>query len=104
MKYDVIRTDTADRQLRDLLLYIAEDSGNADIALTYLDKIEHAIGLLVEQPYYGVKAKHVSLRRMGFRMIIVENYLIFYKVRERDYTVIVYSIVDSRRDYTNIVI
>lgn len=104
MKYDIIRTDTADRQLRDLLFYIAEDSGDADIALAYLDKIQHSIELLAEQPYYGVKAKHTSLRRMGFRMIIIENHLIFYKIRERDYTVIVYAIVDARRDYANLIL
>lgn len=81
--------------------YIADDSGDVDIALAYLDKLEHAIGLLAEQPYYGVIAKHPSLRRMGFRMIIVENHLVFYKIRERDFTVIVYAVVDARQDYTN---
>ena len=94
MKYEIIRTDTADTQLRDVLFYIADDSGD-------LDKLEHAIGLLAEQPYYGVIAKHPSLRRMGFRMIIVENHLVFYKIRERDFTVIVYAVVDARQDYTN---
>lgn len=77
---------------------------DADIALAYLGKIEHAIELLAEQPYHGVKAKHTALRRMGFRMVIIENHLIFYKVRERDYMVIIYAIVDARRDYANIVI
>uniref|UniRef100_UPI001F2A7245 type II toxin-antitoxin system RelE/ParE family toxin n=1 Tax=Enterocloster aldenensis TaxID=358742 RepID=UPI001F2A7245 len=66
--------------------------------------MEHAIELLAEQPYHGVKAKHTALRRMGFRMVIIENHLIFYKVRERDYMVIIYAIVDARRDYANIVI
>lgn len=41
MKYDIIRTDTADKQLRDLLIYIAEDSGDADIpkSLTISDHL-----------------------------------------------------------------
>ena len=86
MRYEIIRTDTADAQLRDLLFYIADDSGDVDIALAYLNKLEHAIGLLADQPYYGV---------------IVENHLIFYKVRERDFTVIVYAVVDARQDYAN---
>lgn len=72
-----------------------------DIALAYLDKLEHAIGLLSVQPYDVVITKHPSLRRMGFRMIIVEDHLVFYKIRERDFTVIVYAVVDARRDYTN---
>ena len=51
MRYEIIRTDTADAQLRDLLFYIADDSGDVDIALAYLNKLEHAIGLLADQPY-----------------------------------------------------
>lgn len=35
MKYEIIRTDTADTQLRDVLFYIADDSGDVDIALAY---------------------------------------------------------------------
>ena len=46
MKYEIIRTDTADTQLRDVLFYIADDSGDVDIALAYLDKLEHAIWLI----------------------------------------------------------
>lgn len=38
MKYKIIRTDKADEQLRDIIFYIAEDSGDIDIALRYLDK------------------------------------------------------------------
>lgn len=101
MKYEIIRTDTADTQFRDVLFYIADDAGDVDIALAYLDKLEHAIGLLAVQPYDVVITIHPSLRRMGFRVIIVEDHLGFYKIRERDFTVIVYDVVDARRDYTN---
>lgn len=104
MKYEVIRTDKADVQIRDLIYYIAEDSGDVDIALRYLDKLEHGIELLRDQPYCGVQARHPSLKRMGFRVLIVEKHLIFYKVRERDFTVIVYAVVDAKRDYIDSII
>lgn len=32
MKYEIIRTDKADEQLREIIFYIADDSGSADIA------------------------------------------------------------------------
>lgn len=104
MKYQVIRTDKADVQIRELIYYIAEDSGDVDIALNYLDKLEYGIGLLEEQPYCGVQARHPSLKRMGFRVLIVAKHLVFYKVREHDFTVVVYAVIDSRRDYTDLVI
>lgn len=104
MNFDIIRTDKADTQLRDLIYYIADDSGSEDVALSYLDKVEHAIMLLAEQPYYGALSRHPSLRRQKYRVLIVENHLIFYKVRKRNQTVIAYAIVDSRQDYVNLVI
>ena len=48
MKYRVIRTDKAQEQLREIIFYIAEDSGSVDIALDYLDKIEKAVMNLEE--------------------------------------------------------
>ena len=39
MKYNVVRTDTADAGLRKIVLYIAQNFGN-DVALKKLDEIE----------------------------------------------------------------
>lgn len=103
MSYSILRTDKADAQIRELIYYIADDSGDIEIALSYLDKLEKAINLLEEQPYYGTTARQPSLRRQGLRVLIVEKYLVFYKVRARDETVIVYAVVDSRRNYTDLV-
>ena len=41
MSYQILRTDKADEQLRDIIFYIADDSGSVDIALNYLEKIEN---------------------------------------------------------------
>ena len=103
MKYIILRTEKADGQLRDLICYIAEDSGSIDTALSYLDKIEHAIMILAEQPYYGVQARQPTLKRMKYRVLVVERHLVFYKVKERDDTVIIYAVLDARRDYENLI-
>ncbi|MFR8313034.1 MAG: hypothetical protein ACLVBP_12260 [Ruminococcus sp.] len=41
MKYNVVRTDTADAGLRKIVLYIAQNFGN-DVALKKLDEIGRA--------------------------------------------------------------
>lgn len=81
-----------------------QDSASVDIALACLDKIEHAINLLKDQPYYGIQARHPLLRKMQFRVVVTDHYLVFYKVRERDATVIIYAVVDSRQDYVDLVL
>lgn len=103
MKYKILRTEKADSQIRELIYYIAEDSGSIETALAYLDKLEHAIDLLEEQPYYGAEPRYPLLRRMKYRVLIVERHLIFYKVWESNRTVMVHAIVDSRRDYLDLI-
>ncbi|MFA9378831.1 MAG: type II toxin-antitoxin system RelE/ParE family toxin [Lachnotalea sp.] len=102
MKYKILRTDKVEEQLREIIFYIADDSGNVDIALGYLDKIETVINRLQEFPESGSIPRYTILKKQGYRVIIVEKHLVFYKINEVDQTVIIYSIVDSRREYRNL--
>lgn len=103
MKYSVIRTDKADEQLRDIIFYIADDSGSVDIALNYLDKMEKAINSLEDFPMSGSLPRYSILKKQGFRVLIVEKHLVFYKVYEDKKEVVIYAIVDGRREYRNLV-
>ena len=58
MSYPVLRTDKAEEQIRDILFYIAEDSGSVEIALNYLDKLEKAVTKLALFPYTCVKPRY----------------------------------------------
>lgn len=103
MKYAIIRTDKADEQLRDIIFYIAEDSGSVETALGYLDKLEKAIMDLGEFPYMGSTPRYSILRKQGYLVLIVEKHLVFYKIDEEKKEVIIYSIVDGRREYKNLI-
>ena len=101
--YKIMRTDKAEDQLRDIIYYIADDSGSIDVALKYLDKIEESINRLKEFPNSGSIPRYSILKKQGYRVIIVEKHLIFYKVNEGNKTVIIYAIVDGRREYKNLI-
>lgn len=103
MKYNIIRTEKADEQLREIIFYIAEDSGSIDIALNYLDKIEKAINSLEDFPMSGSIPRYSILRKQGYRVLIVERHLVFYKVNEETKEVIIYAVVDGRREYRNLI-
>ena len=101
--YKIMRTDKAEDQLRDIIHYIADDSGSIDTALRYLDKIEETINRLRDFPNSGSIPRYSILKKQGYRVVIVEKHLIFYKVSEENKTVIVYAIVDGRREYKNLI-
>ena len=80
MKYQVKRTEKADNQLRDIVFYIADDSGSVDIALDYLDKIENAILKLPDFPYSGSEPKYAILRKQGYRGLSWKDILCFIRL------------------------
>lgn len=101
--YKILRTDKADDQLRDIIYYIASDSGNIDVALKYLDKLEEAINRLQDFPNSGSIPRYSILKKQGYRVVIVGSHLVFYKVNEENKLVVVYAIVDGRMEYKNLI-
>ncbi len=102
MKYRVIRTDTADAGIRRIILYIAQNFGNT-VALEKLDEIEDRILKLGDDPYIGTDPHYLVLKRQGYKVLILEKDLVFYKIDGENKNVIVYAVVDQRQDYLNII-
>ena len=102
MKYRVIRTDIADAGIRRIILYIAQNFGNT-VALEKLDEIEDRILKLGDDPYIGTDPHYLVLKRQGYKVLILEKDLVFYKIDEENKNVIVYAVVDQRQDYLNII-
>lgn len=102
MKYNVIRTDIADEGIRKIILYIAQNFGS-DIALEKLEKIEKRILELGNDPYMGMSPRYIVLKRQGYKVLILDKNLVFYKIDEEKKNVIVYAVVDQRQDYLNII-
>ena len=103
MKYQILRTDKAEEQLREIIFYIADVSGSIDLAPEYLDKFEAVINRLQEFPESGSILGYSILKKQGYRVVIIERHLVFYKIYEEDKTVVIYAIVDGRREYRNLI-
>lgn len=73
------------------------------MALKKLDYIEEQINLLEDNPYLGTTPTYQVLRRQGYRVLILEKNLVFYKIDEEKKEVIIYAVVDQRQDYLNII-
>ena len=102
MSYRILRTDKASDQLYDVIQYIADNAG-ANIALQYLDKLDAAVMNLADFPYSGTVPRYSILKKQGYRVLIVERHLIFYKVDEEKQTVMIHAVVDGRQEYRNLV-
>lgn len=98
MSYQVLRTDTADEQIRDIAHHLLQASGTA-AALKFVDELEGATANLSEFPRIGAVPKWGTLARRGFRSLVVSPYIVLYSVDDARQLVIVEAVVYGRREY-----
>jgi len=96
MKFAVLLTADAERELEELYDYIAEhDSRSA--AEHVLDRLLEVTGSLAVEPHRGTIPK--ELRELGlqeFRQVLFKPYRAIYRVMER--RVVVMVVADGRRE------
>ena len=64
MKYRIIRTAKADEQIRDIVLYRAELTGN-DAALVLLDKLEAGFNRAVSRKRFSSQVFRITGKRVS---------------------------------------
>ena len=73
------------------------------MALEKLDDLEKSILALGDNPDMGIEPKYPVLKRQGYKVLVLEKNLVFYKIDGRNKEVVIYAVVDQRRDYLNII-
>jgi toxin ParE1/3/4 len=94
-KYTVRLLRIAEDDFNEIVTYIAaENRAAAEMTAT---KIEKNLTRLSLYPYLGKIPKDEELRRLGYRFLVVENYLIFYTIEEQ--AILIHRIIHGARDY-----
>ena len=63
----------------DVFTYIMKDSPTA--AASLLEEIDRSVSHLSRNPELGVVPKDERLRKLGYRIMIIRKYLVFYVVK-----------------------
>lgn len=85
----------AEEDFTEIVSYVAADNPNAANVLA--TKIEKNLELLSDNPKLGRIPRDEDIRNLGYRYLIVQNYIIFYSTEER--TIIIHRILHSARNY-----
>lgn len=93
-KYTVRLLSIAEQDLADLLSYVAAE--NARAATELLDHVEASLKALQSHPFAGRVPHNPKLTALGYRVLVIDNYLVFYKVKST--AVLVYRILHGARD------
>ena len=93
--YEVRIYPAAKQDLLDIIDYL--NTLSPDAALRYYDLRTGQIASLAQLPERCPRPKDLALAAKGYRVLIVENYLVFYVVSGR--TVQIRRILYGRREY-----
>ena len=88
----------AEEDFTEIISFIAADNVNA--ASNLADKIEKNLELLSDNPLLGKPPSDSDLKLLGYRYLIIENYLIFYTIEQR--TIFIHRILHGARNYKSL--
>ncbi|MDR4468421.1 MAG: type II toxin-antitoxin system RelE/ParE family toxin [Nitrospira sp.] len=93
-KFTLRLLSLAEQDFTDIIEYVASE--NLTAAHRIADRIEQDLQRLQQYPFLGKVPADPKLAKLGYRVLLVEEYLIFYKARGK--TVLVYRIIHGARD------
>mgnify|MGYP000860843553 CR=1 FL=1 len=96
-KFRIEYLPAAEKDLINIFEYILSD--NPSTATNFLDQVNESILKLEDFPYMGVIPKDSRLKYLGYRILIVENYLVFYVVYEVEELVEIRRVLHGKRQY-----
>lgn len=97
-KYEIRLLRVAEDDLTEIILYIAADRPAAAVKIA--SQIEQKLLLLADNPHLGSVPSDDSLALLGYRYLVVDNYLIFYLID--DQIIYVHRVMHGARDYTQL--
>ena len=97
-KYQIRFLKIAEEDFAEIVSYIGVDNPKAANAIA--NKIEKNLELLSENPLLGRIPRDEEIRKLRYRYLIVQNYIIFYTIETK--TIYIHRILHSARDYKSI--
>jgi toxin ParE1/3/4 len=94
-RYDILYLSIAERDLTDIFAYIYKD--NPSVAASFLNTIDDTISKLAEFPELCKVPNDNRLKNLGYRMLIIEDYIVFYVSKEK--IVEIRRILHGKRKY-----
>ncbi|MEO8233396.1 MAG: type II toxin-antitoxin system RelE/ParE family toxin [Ignavibacteriota bacterium] len=96
--YQIRFLKIAEEDFSEIINFIAAD--NVKAANDIADKIEEDLLLLSENPLLGRIPRDEEIKNLGYRYLIVQNYIIFYKIEVN--SILVHRILHQARNYKSI--
>ncbi len=101
-KYKIAVSEPAENDLRYIVRYIYAQFSSPTTALKMMDAIEEAIVGLWDMPKKHPLVSDDRLNALGYRKLLVKNYIVFFSIDDKSNTIDVERILYARRDWIHI--
>lgn len=102
MNCQIVFTDTAKSDLRDIAIYLADLSKDKNLAIRFVKELQGTTKILEQFPESGAIPKDRVLKSNGYRFLAHKDYLLFYLYKKEENRVYVMAIFNGRRDYLRV--
>ena len=99
-QYNLIILPEAQKDIRDIVIYIARELAAPQAALNLQVEFEKAINTLAERPKRIKTVNEQPWKDVGIRKIRVKNYYIYFLVDDDEVAVKVNAVIYTGRDQT----
>ena len=102
MSCQIIFTDTAKSDLREIAVYIAERAKDRNVAIRFIKELQNETKILEAFPESGAVPKDRILKSNGYRFLSHKDCLVFYLHEKTENKVYIMAIFNGKRDYMRV--
>ncbi len=102
-KYKVYVSEPAEKDLKDMVKHTALQLSAPVSAIRMMELLEEAMSGLSESPRRCPLIAEECLSRLGYRKLMVRNYIIFFSVSEKEKVVDIERVLYARCDWLRII-
>ena len=102
MSFKVKFTDTAKEDLRNIAVYIAEQTKDKKTAINFVNELREKTKILETFPKSGAVPDDRVMKNSDYRFLVHKDYLIFYHYVPQDTTSYVLAVFNAKRDYSRV--
>lgn len=102
MNCQIVFTDTAKSDLRDIAFYLADLSKDKNLAIRFVKELQERAKVLERFPEIGSIPKDRVLKSHGYRFLVHKDYLLFYLYEKAENKVYILAVFNGKRDYMRV--
>ena len=102
MNCQIVLTDTAKSDLRDIAVNIADFSKDKELAIRFVKELQEKTKILEQFPESGALPRDRVLKSNGYRFLVHKDYLLFYQYEKDENKAYVMAIFNGKRDYMRV--